>query len=78
MTDTRTTVAGLIGEVDPGNTLDASTLGAVLGQQLAPHYTDLYAGDVQRYVVEFDQGRRMTAVGLATAVVDHFRLDQEI
>jgi hypothetical protein len=75
MTDIRSTVLDLIREVDPGNTLDSGTLGAVLGQRLAPHFTDLYAAEVQKFVAARGY---LTAVDLADAVVREFRLNEEI
>ncbi|WP_433730867.1 hypothetical protein ACQP2Y_21215 [Actinoplanes sp. CA-051413] len=79
MTDIRDSVVDLIREVDPDGTLDLDTFGAVLGQRLAPQFEDLYAGEVQKFVVEWLTGVDMySPADLADALVKHFRLDQEI
>jgi hypothetical protein len=79
MTDIRSTVLDLIREVDPDGTLDPDTLGAVLGQRLAPQFADLYAAEVQEFARGWLTGVDMySPVDFADAIVREFRLDEEI
>jgi hypothetical protein len=79
MPDIRDTVVDLIREVDPDGTLGLDTLGAVLGQRLAPRFEDLYAGEVKTFVVEWLTGVDVySPADLADALVKHFRLDEGI
>lgn len=78
MTGIRNIVAIRIREFDPDNTLPAGELGKSLGIVLAPWFTDLYADDIIRFVEQVNPGKTFGAGALADALVDHFRLDQEI
>lgn len=70
-------IAEMVREVDGGNRMSASDLGATLASRLCAFYSDLEAVDVVTFVERINPDKTMGAGALAEQIVAEFDLDKE-